>query len=252
MEGCTAKGITIKSYVRLLSQRNPIVLGETNPMLFWTGFSTNTSILQYIKVPIWNNGRITGHVSLSYAFSGTPVVQKHEDNVAEKQVENKMEMKEPEKQQFQPTKPSKSVATETEKNEEDYENTYPLQMINKLYTKSNNNIARSHNLFDEWPKKESTISTKEKEVQTYFKVHQFNKSAQTQIKTFNVSVQVDSDELEDPFDKTVDLDVQNIFRCTHEFTFNIEKKCNSTFDYITYQFPECVTNNTGKGKTNIV
>lgn len=252
MEGCTAKSITIKSYVRLLSQRSPIVLGETNPMFFWTGFSINTSILQHIKVPVWNNGRITGHVSLSYAFSSTPVVQEHEDNLTEKQIENVIEIKEPENEQLRPSKLMMSVATETEKNDEDYENTYPLLNINNIYSKNSNNIARSHKCFDEWPKKESTISTKEKEVQTYFKVHQFNKSIQTQVKTINVSVQVDSDELEDPLNKSICLDVQNIFRCTHEFTFNIEKKCNSTFDYITYQFPECVTNNTGKGKTIIV
>lgn len=268
MEGGTVNGITIRSYVRPLSERSSIVLGETKQMLDWTGFSTNFDDLRFIKVPIWNNNKIIGHLSLSYAFSNTPVVQKYED------------LKHfPEKQQceFTTDNISKSVVSEIKKNAKDFEDfedktLYQAkdQIYNGFYpSQINENIIESQLFLDEQPNKEPTKAMKEKrnqlflderpikeptkaliekETQTNFKVHQFNKSVQTLVKMFNVAIQVDSDELEDPLDKTVCCDVQNIFRCTHEFTYHIEKKCNSTFNYVTYQFPECVTTNTGKGK----
>ena len=74
-------------YVRLLSERSPIVLGETKQMLDWTGFSTTFNVPRFIKVPIWNNDKITGHLSLSYEFSRTHIVQKYENNFSEQCLE---------------------------------------------------------------------------------------------------------------------------------------------------------------------
>lgn len=257
--------------------RSPILLGETKPMLDWNGFSTDFNDFRFIKVPIWNNDKIIGHLSLSYAFSNSPIFQKYEDNFPSRNVENVINIEFSEKQQCELTTAniSKSVNT-VKKNTEDFEDNTMYQTKDQIYNRFhpshfNENIIKS-NLFldeqlpneeqmkvmneketqlflDEWPNKESTKATKEKETQTNFKVRQFNKSIQTLVKMFNVAVQVNSDELEDPLDKTICCDVQNIFRCTHEFTFHIEKKCNSTFNYVTYQFPECVTTNTGKGKS---
>jgi len=251
LEGSTAKGVTIKVYVRLLSERCPIVLGETKQMLDWTGFSTTFGVPRCIKVPIWNNNKITGHLSLSYEFSRTPTVQKYENNFSEKQEEIIMDT---EDHKNKPIEISNPVTTIIKKNVEDYKDTISYQtkdqiyMHNRLYPESIEDNFRSKLTLNESPKIVSAKTTKEKEIQTNFEVRQLNKSIQTQIKTFNVAIQVSSDELEDPLDTSNVCDVQNIFRCTHEFTLNIEKKCDSTFNYVTYQFPESVTNNIGKGK----
>lgn len=257
LEGCTVKGIIIKAYVRLLSTRSPIILGETKQMLDWPGLSTTFGVSKYIKVPIWNNDKIVGHLSLSYEFSKTPVVQKHEENFTEKHIEyNIIEKENHEEQQCEPSNSSKPVVTITKNEETNYNDTVSYQMKNqaylysRLYPETNDKIIENQFILDDWPKIELRKMTKNKEIQTNFYVRQLNKSVQTLIKTINVAVQVESDELDDFPDKTISYDVQNIFRCTHEFTFNFEKKCNSIFNYITYQFPECVTNNTGKGKTN--
>jgi len=259
LEGCTAKGVTIKAYVRLLSERCPIVLGETKQMLDWAGFSTTFNVPRFIKVPIWNNDKITGHLSLSYEFSRTPTVQKYENNFSEKQDENTIDNIEDHKnQQCEGFEISDPVAAKNKNNLEDYKDTISYQtkdqmyMHNRLYPESIGDNVESKLPLNELPKIESTKATKEKEMQTNFEVRQLNKFVQTQIKTFNVAIQTSSDELEDPLDKSNYCDVQNIFRCTHEFTFNIEKKCDSTFNYVTYQFPECVTNNIGKGITGFV
>jgi len=257
LEGSTVKGVTIKVYVRLLSERCPIVLGETKQMLDWTGFSTTLNVPRFIKVPIWNNDKITGHLSLSYEFSRTPIVQKYENNFSEKQEENLMinNIEDHTNQQYQLIENSNPVSTINKKKLGDYKDTISYQtkdqiyMHNKLHPESFEDNYTSKLTLNESSKVVSTKATKEKEIQTNFEVHQLNKSAQTQIKTINVAIQVNSDELEDPMDKSNIYDVQNIFRCTHEFTLNIEKKCDSTFNYVTYQFPECVTNNIGKGMT---
>lgn len=255
MEGSTAKGITVKAYVRLLSERNPVVLGETKQMLDWTGFSTAFGVPRYVKVPISNYNKITGHLSLSYEFSKTPTVEKYENMFFHDCVENLTEIEIPEKLQCESTNDPKSIANTIRKKKEDYKDitSYQTQdqiyLRNRLYPEITNNVVESPLLLDKWSKKKLT---KEKEIQTNFKVRQFDKSVQTLVKNCSVAVQVHNDELEDPLDKTISYDVQNIFRCTHEFTFNIEKKCNSTFDYVTYQFPECVTNTLGKGKTNFI
>jgi len=256
LEGSTAKGVTIKVYVRLLSERCPIVLGETKQMLDWTGFSTTFSVPRFIKVPLWNNDKITGHLSLSYEFSRTPVVQKYENNFSEKQEEIIMDnsVENIKNQQCKPIEISNPVVTINKKKVEDYKDPISYQtkdqiyMYNRLYPESNGDHFGSKLGLNELPKIVSTKTTKEKEIQTNFEVRHLNKFVQTQIKTFNIAIQVSSDELEDPLDKSNHCDVQNIFRCTHEFTLNIEKKCDSTFNYVTYQFPECVTNNIGKGK----
>jgi len=254
VEGRTAKGITLKAYVRLLSERSPVVLGETKQMLDWTGFSPLFGVPRYVKVPILNNNKITGHLSLSYEFSTTPTVEKYENILFDDRVENVTEIKIPEKLQCGSANDPKSIANITKKNKEDYKDitSYPMEdqiyLYNRLYPEMNEDVE-SQLLLDKRSKKKST---KDKEIQTNFKVRQFDKSVQTLVKNCNVAVQVHSDELEDSLDKTICYDVQNIFRCTHEFTFNIEKKCNSTFDYVTYQFPECVTNTIGKGKTNFI
>lgn len=253
LEGCTAKGVTIKAYVRLLSERNPVVLGETKQMLDWTGFSTTFGVSRYIKVPIWHNNKITGHLCLSYGFYRTPIVQESENNFSVKHVENSIQTEDAEKEQCEPVNISKSVATMTKNTQGDCDdnNIYPLKdryLFNRFYSESIKDIE-SQLCLDELPKKEiAKKTTKEKEIQTNFEPRKFNKSVQTLVKTYNVAIQVNDDELEDPLDKTIDCDVQNIFRCTHEFTFNIKKECNSNFNYVTYQFPECVTNSTGKGK----
>lgn len=261
LEGCTAKGVTIKAYVRLLSERNPIVLGETKQMLDWTGFSTTFGVSRYIKVPIWLNDRITGHLCLSYGFYRTPIVQKYENNFSVKLVENAIQTEDPEKEQYEPPNISKSVTTITKNTLEDCDdnNLYPLNdryTFNRLYPESTKNIESQLFLDDLpnfLPNKEITKkTTKEKEIQTNFEPRQFNKFVQTFLKTCNVAIQVNDDELEDPLDKTIDYDVQNIFRCTHEFTLNIKKEFNSNFNYVTYQFPECVTNSTGKGKNTMI
>lgn len=260
LEGCTVKGITIKAYVRVLSERNPIVLGETKQMLDWTRFSTTFGVSRYIKVPIWNNDKITGHLSLSYEFSRTSIVQNCEDDFSEKHIDitynlNEKEIENPKGQQCEPANIPKSIVTITKKEESNYNISSPYRLTNetylysKLYPDRNHydNIFESKLFLDEDPKNEIKKITKEKEVQTN-DIRKHSKSIQTVIKTFNVAVQVECDELDDPLDKTIYCDVQNIFRCTHEFTFNIEKSCNSIFNYVTYQFPECVTNSTGKGK----
>jgi len=256
LEGSTAKGVTIKVYVRLLSERYPIVLGETKQMLDWTGFSTTFNVPRFIKVPIWNNDKITGHLSLSYEFSRTPTVQKYENNFSEKREEILMDnsIENHKNQQCKPIEISNPIATINKKKLEDYKDTISYQtkdqiyMYNRLYPENIDDNLGSQPMLNELPKIVSTKAIKDKEIQTNFEVRQLNKSVQTQIKTFNVAIQVSSDELEDPLDKSNHYDVQNIFRCTHEFTLNIEKRCDSTFNYVTYQFPECVTNNIGKGK----
>lgn len=252
LEGCTAKGITIKAYIRLLSERSPIILGETKQMLDWTGFSTTFDEPRYIRVPIWNNDRITGHLSLSYTFSKTLTIQ-HENNFSENHVENALEIEVPQKLHSESNNNFESIPKIINKNEDlidttSYQKEDQIYLHNQLYPENNKDIIESQLLLNDWPKRNTS---KEKGIQTNFEVRQFNKSVQTQVKNVNVAVQVDSDELEDPLDKTVCCDVQNIFRCTHEFTFNIEKKYNSTFNYVTYQFPECITNTTGKGKTKL-
>jgi len=258
LEGSTVKGVTIKVYVRLLSERCPIVLGETKQMLDWTGFSTTFGVPRFIKVPIWNNDKITGHLSLSYGFSKTPIVQKNENNFSENQEENIIDNIENKIQQNELIEISNPVDVINKKKLEDYKDTILYQtkdqiyMYNRLYPESIENNFDNQLLLNEFPKMKSTKATKEKEIQTNFEVRQLNKPVQTQIKTFNVAIQVSSDELEDPMDKSDYCDVHNIFRCTHEFTFNIEKKCDSKFNYVTYQFPECVTNSIGKGITVIV
>lgn len=261
LEGSTVKGVTIKVYVRLLSERCPIVLGETKQMLDWTGFSTTFNVPRFIKVPIWNNDKITGHLSLSYEFSRTPTVKKYENNFSEKLEENIMDnnIEDHKSQQCKLIETSNPVATINKKKLEDNKDTISYQtkdqiyMYNKLYPESIEDNFTSKLSLNESPKIVSTKgTTKEKGIQTNFEVRQLNKSVQTQIKTFTVAIQVNSDELEDPLDKSNLCDVQNIFRCTHEFTLNIEKKCDSTFNYVTYQFPECVTNNIGKGMTVVV
>ncbi|CAH1711836.1 unnamed protein product [Aphis gossypii] len=252
LEGSTVKGVTIKVYVRLLSERYPIVLGETKQMLDWTGFSTTFGVPRFIKVPIWNNDKITGHLSLSYEFSKTPIVQKYENNFSENQEENIIDNIENKTQQNEHIEISNPVDIINKKKLEDYKDTILYQtkdqiyMYNRLYPESIENNFDNQLLLNEFPKMESTKATKEKEIQTNFEVRQLNKPVQTQIKTFNVAIQVSSDELEDPMDKLDYCDVHNIFRCTHEFTFNIEKNCDSKFNYVTYQFPECVTNSIGK------
>lgn len=252
LEGCSAKGITIKAYIRLLSERNLIVLGETKQMLDWTGFSATCDVSRYIKVPIWNNDKISGHLSLSYKFSKTPKVHEYENVFSEKRVEDIIVIEDDEKLQSKHENISKLSSTKIKKNEEDYKCTSSCQMKNnvflcdKLYPESNKNTIGDELVINEGSKK---TSTKEKEIQTHFEICQLNKSVQTLTNSCNVAIQVDSDELEDPLDQKISYDVQNIFRCTHEFTFNIEKKCNSTFNYVTYQFPESVTNNSGKGKS---
>ncbi|XP_060842895.1 uncharacterized protein LOC132923094 isoform X1 [Rhopalosiphum padi] len=252
LEGSTVKGVTIKVYVRLLSERCPIVLGETKQMLDWTGFSTTFNVPRFIKVPLWNNDKITGHLSLSYEFSRTPTIQKYENSFSENQEENIIDNIEHKTQQNKLIEISNPVGTTNKKNVEDYKDTILYQtkdqmyMYNRLYPESIENNFENELPLNEFSKIESTKVTKEKEIQTNFEVRQLNKSVQTQIKTFNVAIQVNSDELEDPLDKLDNCDIHNIFRCTHEFTFNIEKKCDSRFNYVTYQFPECVTNNIGK------
>ncbi|XP_060868805.1 uncharacterized protein LOC132943741 isoform X1 [Metopolophium dirhodum] len=254
LEGSTAKGVTIKVYVRLLSERCPIVLGETKQMLDWTGFSTTFSVPRFIKVPIWNNDKIIGHLSLSYEFSRSPIVQKYEINFPQKQEDILMDncIENHKNQLCKPIEISNPVATINNKKLEDYKDTISYQtkdqiyMYNRLYPESIDDNFGSQLMLNEFPKIVSTKAIKDKEIQTNFEIRQLNKSVQTQIKTFNVAIQVNSDELEDPLDKSNHCDVQNIFRCTHEFTLNIEKKCDSTFNYVTYQFPECVTNNIGK------
>ncbi|XP_025208362.1 uncharacterized protein LOC112603813 [Melanaphis sacchari] len=251
LEGSTVKGVTIKVYVRLLSERCPIVLGETKQMLDWTEFSTTFNVPRFIKVPIWNNDKITGHVSLSYEFSKTPTIQKYENNFSENQ-KNIIDNIDHKTQQNKFIETSNPVETLNKKNVEDYKDTILYQtkdqmfMYNRLYPESIENNFENKLPLNEFPKIESTKATKEKEIQTNLEVRQFSKSVQTQIKSFNVAIQVSSDELEDPKEKLDYCDVHNIFRCTHEFTFNIEKKCDSKFNYVTYQFPECVTNNIGK------
>lgn len=250
LEGSTTKGITIKAYVRLLSERNPIVLGETKQMLDWTGFSTTFNIPRYIKVPIWNNNKITGHLSLSYEFSKTCTLHKYVDNFSEKPVENIIEIEDSRNQQCKPINIYKSIDTVNKNKDVDATSNQMEDQncfYNQLYPEKNKEIVGSQLFIDEWSKKKFTTEMKEQEIQTNLKVSYSNKSIQTLIKTFNIAVQVDTDELEDNLDKTISYDIQNIFRCTHEFTFCIEKKFNSTFNYVTYQFPECVTNNTGKG-----
>lgn len=230
-------------------------------MLDWIGFSTTLGVSRYVKVPIWINGKITGCLSLSYAFSKTSIIQNYEDNFSEKCIDiayniNEKEKEFPKEQQCESTSIPKSTVAITKKEESNY-NTSPYQMKNETYFYSRLYPERDHfdDIFEcklfmvDKPYKDLKKITKEKEVQTNdFCKH--NKSVQTIIKTFNVAVQVDSDELDDPLDKTICCDIQNIFRCTHEFTFNIEKSCNSIFNYVTYQFPECVTNNIGKGCNN--
>lgn len=275
MEGGTVNGITIRVNVRHLSERSLIVLGETKQMLDWTGFSTDFDNLRFIKVPIWNNDKIIGHLSLSYAFSKTPVFQKYKDCNPVKNIENiiDIEYSETQPSELNTANISKSVVSATKRNI-DFEDKTMYQMKNEMYNRSyprqfNENITENQLFLDEQsnkepnkaleeketllvldqqPNKKSAKAKKEKETQTNFQVRQLNKSIQTLVKTFNVAIQVDSDELEDPLDKSTCCDVQNIFRCTHEFTLHIEKKCNSTFNYVTYHFPECVTTNTGKGK----
>lgn len=254
LEGCSTKGITIKVFVRLLSERSPIVLGETKQMLDWTGFSTTFDIPRHMKIPIWNNNKITGHLSLSYEFSKTPTIQQQDDNFSEMHIENTIEREVSQKLQCESINnyelnPDIIIKNEDHIDITSYQKEDQMYLYNRLYPENNKEIVSSQLLLNEWPKMNSS---KEKGIQTNFEVRQFNKSMQTQVKNASVAVQVDSDELEDPLDKTVCCDVQNIFRCTHEFTFNIEKKCNSPFNYVTYQFPECVTNTTGKGKTEIV
>lgn len=264
LDGCSIKGITIKAFVRHLSKCTPIILGETKQMLDWTGLSTTFDIPQYIKVPIWNNNKITGHLSLSYEFSKIFKDKKCEDRFPEKPVENISETEDNEKQQCQHTNITKSVHTSIKKrNEEDCNGTISCQikeqifLNNRLYPDKSDDTVGNKILVNEesvskWPSEESTRTTKEKEIQTNFEGRSFNKSVQTLIRSCNVASQVYSDELEEPKDKTINYDVQNIFRCTHEFTCNIEKNCTSTFDYVTYQFPESMTSNTGKGKNNII
>lgn len=240
--------------MRLLSERSPIVLGETKQMFDWIGFSSKFDVPQYMRIPIWNNNKITGHLSLSYEFSKKPTNQSHDDIFSEMHIENTIEIEVPQKLQSESINNYESNPNIIRKNEDHIDNTSyqkedQIYLYNRLYPENSKEIINSQLLLNEWPK---INSSKEKGIQTNFEVRQFNKSVQTQVKSVSVAVQVDSDELEDPLDKTICCDVQNIFRCTHEFTFNIEKKCNSTFNYVTYQFPECVTNTTGKGKSGIV
>lgn len=299
MDGCTAKGITIKVYVRFLSQRSPMLLGETKQMLDWAGFSTILNVPRCVKIPMWNNDKITGHLSLSYEFSNTPSVKNNKDNFSEIHVDDIIEINDsPEKQLQEFSEMSVPLNTEIKNKPEDYK-TIPSNHMeddsctnDRMYPRKNiatnadwskrkpNNVAKENkepncittlqredhrylydkmypekdvdivgsqlSLNEKWTRKEATKGTKE--VQTNFEVRQFNKTVQTHLKTANIAIQVDSDELlEDPLDNTNCCDVLNIFRCTHEYTFNIEKKCNSNFNYVTYQFPECVSNNTGKG-----
>lgn len=253
LDGSTTKGITIKAYVRLLSERNLIVLGETKQMLDWTEFSMTFDIPRYIKVPIWNNNKINGHLSLSYEFSKTCTLQKYDDNFSKKHVENVIDIKDPEIHQYKPINIYEPGDTKNiKKNEDDC--SFKLKnhdcFYKQLYRENDKEIVGSQLFIDECSKKQKL--TKEQEIQTNLKVRYFNKSVQTLIKTFNIAVQVDTDELEDPLDKTISYDIQNIFRCTHEFTFHIKKKFDSTFNYVTYKFPECITNNTGKGETLII
>lgn len=303
LEGCSVKGTTIKVYVRLLSKRSPIILGETKQMLDWTGFSTTLNDPQFIKVPIWNNNKITGHLSLSYTFSKTSNIENFKNDFLEKHMNKIIEIEDsPGKQSHESLKIPVAVETINKVKNEDNSKTmllnqkedemYPkkditrnqspygkwskrkmttttkekqiqtnyistfhtedqIYLYNKMYPERDECIIENQLLLKEWPKKEIIKITKG--VQTNFDVRQFNKSIQTHIKTSNVATQVVSEELlEDSSDKTICCDVQNIFRCTHEYTFNIEKKYDSTFNYVTYQFPECITNNTGKGKTIII
>lgn len=254
MEGSSVKFTTIKACVRLLSERIPIVLGETKQMLDWSGFSNTLNVTRCIKVPIWSNDKITGHMSLSYEFSKTPTIQKYEETFSEKHVEHIIKIDDLENKQIE-SNISKSV-TIAQQNEEDcgdgnvYQTNDETDLYSKLYPEKY--VIGSQQFSNMWLKKEPIKATKEKGIQTSLDIRTFNKSIQTSIRTFNVGVQVDEDELEDPLDKTICCDVLNIFRCTHEFTFYVEKKCDSTFNYLTYKFPECVTNNLGKGKILIV
>lgn len=239
--------------MRLLSERSPVVLGETKQMLDWTGFSNAFDVPQYMKIPIWNNNKITGHLSLSYEFSKTSTIQQHDDNFSEMHIENTLEIEVPQKLQCESIKNYELNPNIIRKNDHiditSNQKEAQIYLYDRLYPENNTEIIGSQLLLNEWSK---INSSKEKGIQTSFEVRQLNKYVQTQVKNVNVAVQVDSDELEDSLDKTVCCDVQNIFRCTHEFTFNIEKNYNSTFNYVTYQFPECVTKTTGKGKTEIV
>lgn len=267
-------------------------------MLDWTGFSTTLNVPQFIKVPIWNNNKITGHLSLSYTFSKTSTIENYKNDFSEKQMNKIIEIEDsPAKQQRESPKIPMTVASINKiKNEDDSktmllnqkeDEMYPkkditrnqssynkwsnrkmttkekqiqtnhvsafhaedqIYLYNKMYPERDECIVENQLLLKEWSKTEPIKITKG--VQTNFDVRQFNKSIQTHIKTSNVAIQVVSEELlEDPSDNPICCDVQNIFRCTHEYTFNIEKKYDSTFNYVTYQFPECITNNTGKGKT---
>lgn len=272
-------------------------------MLDWTGFSTTLNVPQFVKVPIWNNNKITGHLSLSYTFSKTSTIENYKNDFSETHINKIIEIEDSfEKQQYESPKIPMVAATINKIKNEDDSKTMLLNQKDEIYPRKD--ITRNESLDGKWPKKKITKTTNEKEiqtnyitayhkedqiylynkmyperdeciienqlllnelskkkepikitkgVQTNFNVYQFNKSIQTHIKTSNVAIQVDNEELlEGPSDKTICCDVQNIFRCTHEYTFNIEKKYDSTFNYVTYQFPECITNNIGKGKTVII
>lgn len=294
MKGFTAQGVTIKAYVRPLSERSPVVLGETKQMLDWTGFSRTLDVARCTKVPLWNNDKITGHISLSYTLSITPTIKNNKINLSEKQIENIIEIKDDEHQQYEFS--STSITNDKKENEDFFNRTScwnenQKYFYNKMYPQVG--VTKSCLPFEKLSKLELTIPTKGKEIltkytapfqrkdqmysfnkmyperdmtnfeinschlkepikatkkiQTDYKVYQFNKSTQTQLRTYDVAVQVVTDDLlEDPLEKSICCDIQNIFRCTHEFTLNIEKKCSSTFNYVTYNFPECVTNNIGK------
>ncbi|XP_050433699.1 uncharacterized protein LOC126841332 [Adelges cooleyi] len=247
LEGFSAKGITLKAFVRVLSERSPIILGETKSMLDWTDLVTEFGAPRYIKVPIWHNNKITGHISLSYEFSKTPIVQDCQERFTEK-----MNVQKPQAIPNEFESIEKPVLESHGNNNKEkcisYNDSFTNNpyLYSRLYPEYDTGFARAQPQLKSFSREELNKGTNDKHVQATENIRQLNKSVQTNVKLSNVAVQVDMKEFENSFDRNVSCDVQNIFRCTHELTLYIEKKIDSPFNYVTYQFPESVTDNTGK------
>ncbi|XP_050528171.1 MATH and LRR domain-containing protein PFE0570w-like [Daktulosphaira vitifoliae] len=216
-ESCSAKRIILRAFVKIHNQKT--LIGETKSMLEWSGFNTICFKTCFIKVPIWLNNKVTGHISLSYEFSKSLTFQNSNEN-------NNFVVK--------------SI---------NLKNKHPKLSINDSMTsylkknKSNNqteNLKYKPLLADRSASK-FCVESNNTNVQTDVEIFKNNK-----VKTSEMGIQVEIDDCCDILNKTIDYDVQNIFRCTHEITLSIEKKYDSFFNYVNYQFPESITDNMGK------
>lgn len=212
---CLTKKNTLKAFIKI-NDRN-ILIGETKSMLDWPGFNTICFRNRFIKVPIWLDYKITGHISLSYEISKSATFQ--EPKESNYLIVNSINLT---------------------SNKQQLPQNHHSPTINKSNSQSVNSLPSLEDLCDE---KLSAKSNNYK-VQTNVGISYANK-----VNTSEMGIQVEIDDFSDALsNKTIDCDVHNIFRCTHEITLCIEKKYDSFFNYVTYQFPESITDSIGNSK----